>query len=348
MPTLSEKKLKSYSYLGGIHIHSTFSDGSGDIEKISLAAKSAGLDWIIITDHNSMDIQEGFYNGILAIKGEEISPEKSNHYLALGIENNITAPDPSSYIEEVRSQQGFGFAAHPDESETRQNPYVPIRWTDKNILPDGVEIWNWFSEWADNFSSKNVFSKAYAYLFKHNLVKGANPQTINWWDKLNNINNNIIPAIGGIDAHALKIPGYILPVTVFPYKSMFITITNVITLKEPLSEDFQTAKSQVLNAIKSGNNFVINRKVSKNIPVFKIKNKTGEAHSGESIELDNNTILTVKAAPKCSIKVFHNGEEIMHNISDKLKIILDRAGKYRVEIKIGNKGFAYSNPVLVY
>ena len=169
-----------------------------------------------------------------------------------------------------------------------------------------------------------------------------------WLNRLNNINNNIIPAIGGIDAHALKIPGYILPVTVFPYKSMFKTITNVITLKEPLSGDFQTAKSQVLNAIKSGNNFVINRKVSKNIPVFKIKNKTGEAHSGESIELDNNTILTVKAAPKSSIKVFHNGEEIIHNISDKLKIILDRAGKYRVEIKIGNKGFAYSNPVLVY
>ena len=68
-------------YKGAIHIHSLFSDGSGNIETITRAAKKAGLKWIIITDHNNMDIEEGIINDICVIKGEEISPKKENHYL---------------------------------------------------------------------------------------------------------------------------------------------------------------------------------------------------------------------------------------------------------------------------
>lgn len=76
-----------FNYLGAIHIHTKLSDGTGDINSISKAAKKAGLHWIVITDHNNFDIEEGFYNGVCVIKGEEISPCTSNHYIALGIKN---------------------------------------------------------------------------------------------------------------------------------------------------------------------------------------------------------------------------------------------------------------------
>lgn len=342
-------QLNKYNSIGAIHIHSVYSDGTGDIESISKAAKNAGLDWIIVTDHNSFEIEEGIYNGVYVIKGEEISPKDENHYLALGI-NKYIQPNVNAKhnIEAVKLNGGFGFAAHADESDYRRNSHQPIKWTNKNITPDGVEIWNWFSEWADNLNDRNIFSLAYAYLFKHNLVKEANATTIKWWDKLNNTSDKIIPAIGGIDAHALKIKGYVIPVTIFPYQDMFKTIVNVISSNKPFAKDFETRKTQILEAIKTGRNLIINRVVSKEIPIFKISNKNQTVTNGESISLDNETLLNVKTKKKGSIKIFHNGKEIKSVISNSIKMLLNEVGKYRVEIKFGKRGFAYSNPILVY
>lgn len=342
-------QLNKYNSIGAIHIHSVYSDGTGDIESISKAAKNAGLDWIIVTDHNSFEIEDGIYNGVYVIKGEEISPKDENHYLALGI-NKYIQPNVNAKhnIEAVKLNGGFGFAAHADESDYRRNSHQPIKWTNKNITPDGVEIWNWFSEWADNLNDRNIFSLAYAYLFKHNLVKEANATTIKWWDKLNNTSDKIIPAIGGIDAHALKIKGYVIPVTIFPYQDMFKTIVNVISSNKPFAKDFETRKTQILEAIKTGRNLIINRVVSKEIPIFKISNKNQTVTNGESISLDNETLLNVQTKKKGSIKIFHNGKEIKSVISNSIKMLLNEVGKYRVEIKFGKRGFAYSNPILVY
>lgn len=342
-------QLNKYNSIGAIHIHSVYSDGTGDIESISKAAKNAGLDWIIVTDHNSFEIEEGIYNGVYVIKGEEISPKDENHYLALGI-NKYIQPNVNAKhnIEAVKLNGGFGFAAHADESDYRKNSHQPIKWTNKNITPDGVEIWNWFSEWADNLNDRNIFSLAYAYLFKHNLVKEANATTIKWWDKLNNTSDKIIPAIGGIDAHALKIKGYVIPVTIFPYQDMFKTIVNVISSNKPFAKDYETRKTQILEAIKTGRNLIINRVVSKEIPIFKISNKNQTVTNGESISLDNETLLNVQTKKKGSIKIFHNGKEIKSVISNSIKMLLNEVGKYRVEIKFGKRGFAYSNPIIVY
>lgn len=342
-------QLNKYNSIGAIHIHSVYSDGTGDIESISKAAKNAGLDWIIVTDHNSFEIEEGIYNGVYVIKGEEISPKDENHYLALGI-NKYIQPNVNAKhnIEAVKLNGGFGFAAHADESDYRRNSHQPIKWTNKNITPDGVEIWNWFSEWADNLNDRNIFSLAYAYLFKHNLIKEANATTIKWWDKLNNTSDKIVPAIGGIDAHALKIKGYVIPVTIFPYQDMFKTIVNVISSNKPFAKDFETRKTQILEAIKTGRNLIINRVVSKEIPIFKISNKNQTVTNGESISLDNETLLNVQTKKKGSIKIFYNGKEIKSVISNSIKMLLNEVGKYRVEIKFGKRGFAYSNPILVY
>ena len=197
-------------------------------------------------------------------------------------------------------------------------------------------------------NDRNIFSLAYAYLFKHNLVKEANATTIKWWDKLNNTSDKIIPAIGGIDAHALKIKGYVIPVTIFPYQDMFKTIVNVISSNKPFAKDFETRKTQILEAIKTGRNLIINRVVSKEIPIFKISNKNQTVTNGESISLDNETLLNVQTKKKGSIKIFHNGKEIKSVISNSIKMLLNEVGKYRVEIKFAKRGFAYSNPILVY
>lgn len=344
---MKDEDFKNFKYRGAIHIHTSKSDGSGDIESIAKAAKKAGLSWIIITDHNHYDNEEGIYNGIYVIKGEEISPKKENHYIALGINNQIELNDnPQVYIDEVKKQKGFGFAAHPDEVIERKNTYPSIVWN-KHFIPDGVEVWNWFSCWGDKLNSKNIFTLAFSYLFKHLLVSEPPQQSLRWWDELNSKKQTIVPAIGGVDAHALKIKKYVIPVTIFPYKTMFKTINNIITLNSPLAEDFKVAKEQILNAIKNGNNTIINGYISKEIPIIKVTNSLKTANCGDFINLDKNTYLNIEVNKKALIKVILNGRELYECIGKKCNLLLTEIGKYRVEILMNNKGFAYSNPIVV-
>lgn len=343
-----ETKTITYKYLGAIHIHTSHSDGTGDIDSIAKSAKNAGLSWIIITDHNNFDAQEGMINGIYVIKGEEISPDYGNHYLALGIDKLINCSDNcQGNIDAVNSNGGFGFSAHPDESVKRNNPYNPLKWTDKNIIPDGVEIWNWFSQWGDNYDSRNIFGIIYSYLFRQRLVSKPYRKTLDWWDKLNQNKQQTVPAVGGIDAHAFKITKYIIPVTVFPYEFSFKTIVNQIHLERELSKDFQKAKEQILNALKNGNNIIANLSADKNIPEIYITNKNTTAQSGEIIKLDTDTYINVECKKQTQITVVKDGIQINTTRTKKLKLKLTECGKYRVETEIKGRGYAYSNPIII-
>ena len=336
-----------FQYRGAIHIHTLFSDGTKNVDFISKAAKKAGLKWIIITDHNSLKAEEGIFNGVYVLKGNEISPD-DNHYLTFGVNEVLDFNDePQSFVNKTREIGGFGFAAHPDESLTRKNNAKPIRWLDKSVVPDGVEIWNRFSNWGDNYDERNVFTKAYSFLFSKKIVKKPHQETLAWWDKLNKNSEKIVPAIFGVDAHALKIKGYIIPLTVFPYKSSFETLQNVIRLREPLSEDFETAKKQIFTAIKNGNNLMVNNYVSSDIPEISFSNSEGSVFDGEKINLDDNTFLNIKFNKKLEIRIYRYDNEIVTAKSKDFTLKIEQEGKYRVEILYKNRGFVYTNPVIV-
>ena len=81
-----------HKYLGALHIHSKYSDGTQNIEYIIKQAQKAGLKWIILTDHNTLEPtkHEGIYDGLYVIVGCEITPRKANHLLSFGISEKIS------------------------------------------------------------------------------------------------------------------------------------------------------------------------------------------------------------------------------------------------------------------
>ena len=184
-------------------------------------------------------------------------------------------------------------------------------------------------------------------MFKHKIITDPSPSTLNWWDELNCNSSKIIPAIGGVDAHALKIYKYILPLTVFPYKTCFKTITNVISLDKPLSNNFDIAKKQILTAIKNGNNLIINRKICSDIPQIDIVNANTIKSFGETIALTDFTYLDIQAHRTADIKVIFNGKEYATNRMKRCRIPITKAGKYRVEFSYSGRGYAYTNPIQV-
>lgn len=337
-------------YPGAMHIHSIYSDGTGTIPEIAHAAKKAGLEWIIITDHNKIQGKEGIYEGVCVIIGEEISPKGGNHYLALGIKDEIKPTIPvADFIQEVKNQGGFGFIAHPEENLSRKNSYKALIWKDWDVKGfDGVEIWNYLSDWADNYDEYNLFNSIYEFLFRNKILSGPTKKVLKLWDKFNNEMEPIMPAIGGVDAHALKIKKWIFRVTIFPYLSSFKNITNLLHIEEDLPQDFEGRKKLILNALKKGQNIIINNnKQLREFPLFYIENKTDKAYSGDLIKDDGNCSMTIKLPQRAQIKVLRNGENISEIEAKALELSNLNNGKYRFEAYYKNHPWIFSNPISI-
>ena len=97
----------------------TYSDGTGTVDQIARAGRRAGVDVVLLTDHDTLAAkrngEEGWYGNVLLLVGEEVSPRRRNHYLAFGIDEEIdhSALDAAGICAAVRAAGGFGFAAHP-------------------------------------------------------------------------------------------------------------------------------------------------------------------------------------------------------------------------------------------
>jgi len=331
---------------GATHIHTTHSDGTGSIRQIAKDAAKAGLDWIIITDHNNMFgfQEEGWYDGVAVIVGEEISPHHGDHYLAFDITQSISCDSsPSEFIGEVNKQGGFGFIAHPDENQNRKNGYRPLRWSDWDIDGfNGLEIWNYTADWVDQYDPARAL---YYFLFRDRVIKGPTQNVLSWWDNLNSQNEHVVPAIGSLDAHALKRSF----VKIFPYQDMFKTITNFVYHDEKLSSDFDEAKKQVHNSLKNGNNLIINRiwSAKSDEIIYYISNKQEKAFSGSIIALNPENKMSVKLPKTGNIKIIHDGKVVRDITACEFQMGDLKPGKYRMEVYYKNRPWIFSNPIIV-
>ena len=69
-----------------IHAHTIHSDGTGTVADVVRGAQRAGVDVMLLSDHNTLagKVDEGWYEGTLLLVGEEISPKRRDHTLSFG------------------------------------------------------------------------------------------------------------------------------------------------------------------------------------------------------------------------------------------------------------------------
>lgn len=124
-----------HEYVGAVHIHSEYSDGSGKIPDIARYASEVGLDFIMMTDHHTLkpkrDGAEGWYDDVMVLIGYEINDKQNfNHYLAFNVNRTVGVRSCArEYVQRVKERGGIGFIAHPDEKRQgiRDHPAYP--WT---------------------------------------------------------------------------------------------------------------------------------------------------------------------------------------------------------------------------
>ena len=343
-------------YIGAIHMHSTFSDGTGEVPDIAKFADEVGLDFILLTDHNTLRaLQEGYekwYGNTLLLVGCEINDkENKNHYLAFGIDEAFTTRTPAKkYVAKVKELGGIGFLAHPHEKRKhKDHPAYPwTEWDTEDFT--GIEIWNHMSEWVENLTEENKYR---SFLHPLRTINAPPKETLKVWDELNQTRKVI--GIGGIDAHAHKynLVGF-LEVEIFPYKVLFKSIRTHILLDKAIvkgktAKDLETAKWQIYNALKDGRCFIANDYVAESKGFRFYAEVNGKKFQmGETVpDLKNVKLKVFLPGIDAEIKLLRNGRIVGTNNGIDAEFIINKKGAYRIEVYFENRAWIFSNHIRV-
>lgn len=326
-----------HDYCGAIHIHSFYSyDGHRKMDEIIESANNCGLDFIIITDHFSIEAKkyEGWHKNTLVIVGEEITP-RYNHYLAFDIKKTVVASgtedNPQKYIDEVNRQGGFGFIAHPDHRGNEIFHVKQYPWKEWNATGfTGFCIWDLQTDWQETL--KNYPKAFLSYLFPAYFLKGPKPETLHRWDAFNQTEKKY--GIGEVDNHESVRKYFGIKFKIFKFDLAFKMLRTHILTEEPFAKNNADIQ-KVYGAIKTGKSFVANDYF------FNAK--------GFEFYKDNDTI-TARTPKKAIIKILKNGRCILEGFSDNVSVQTDGQGVYRCECflkKFGLKPWIFSNPIFV-
>lgn len=343
-----------------LHMHTTYSDGTGSHKDIAQAALRAGLDVVIVTDHNVLvSDKEGYHcdgkKRLLMLIGEEIhdqarQPQK-NHLLVFnaGRELATYAPDSQTLIDQVRRAGGLSFIAHPTDKNCPAIGEASIDWVDWQAQGfTGLELWNSLSELKS--VSPTYLHAAFHVFFPHRIARGPEADTITRWDSLHSQGKRVV-AIGGSDAHALKVHAGPLTRLVFPYEWHFRGINNHILSPQPLNGDLEHDRKLVYDALAAGHSFI-----GYDLPAptrgfrFHAKGREQEYQMGDETDAKQGITLQVHSPLAAEIhllkdgrplKVWENRQAGLHNTNEP--------GVYRVEVYIHKWGrrraWVISNPI---
>ena len=331
---------------GAFHIHSSRSDGSGDVEVIAAAAARAGLQFIILTDHGDATRAPGapaYRSGVLTMDGVELNTT-AGHYAVIGLPVSPypIAGTPADVIEDVHRLGGFGFAAHPGSARPS------LAWQSWDSPIDGLEWINGDSEWRDE-AWMPVGRAVLTYLLRAPQSMATlldRPEgVLRQWDALAAVRP--IVALAGIDAHArlgfdhetdpdvspihVRVPGY---------ESSFRAFSNHVALDGPLSGQPDTDARRVIEAIRNGHAYsVIDALATPGSLTFTATSGARTAQMGDNLSIDGDVLLraSANAPPGSTLVMLRNGRRIQEVTDRPLEINGGKdAGTYRIEVYMRN------------
>ena len=352
-----------YDYKGLIHLHTIYSDGGGTVEEVAEAGNLSGLDFLVSTDHNTLeplqDDKEGWYKNLLFLVGEEISMQ-GGFILGLNISQTIEngrKKEPQSVVDEVQQQGGMAFIAHPLNWRFEWE-----NWDVQGIT--GMEILDLDDLWRKTnpillLWGLITFPVNPSYALLNILHK---PQDVlDKWDQLTQKNTTV--GIYSPDLHdQIRIKkNYYIP---FPPREATMPLaSNHILLKKPFTGDLSHDKSLLYEALRKGHlYFALDLLGSPNGFIFKGLTTEGEQYlMGDSIDKNKSIILEASLGTHFKpetyhIRLFHNGAMVEIASNQALQFKPTHPGAYRVEVEIFWESpfflkhpytWIYSNPIYI-
>lgn len=345
---------------GNLHMHTPYSDGEKWHAEIAEDAIKAGLDFIIVTDHNVwVSDVEGYYENeqgrVLLLTGEEIHDVRRqpqcNHFLVYGVEQELSplAPDPQKLIDAVREAGGYGFIAHPYDPDATLINEPGLRWQNWGVEGfTGLEIWNYMSNFKGHIGNSKL-SALRAALRPEKFIVGPEPETLAKWDELL-AQGRRVAAVGNSDAHGTTYQLGPLRREIFPYQFLFSAVNTHVLLPNELTGDLAHDKALILEAIGNGHSW-IGYDMAHPTKGFRFSGQSlDKGIMGDEIRMDAGATLQARVPIKANIRLIYQGETIAQvtNETNLTHIPID-PGAYRVECSINymgqERGWIYSNPI---
>ena len=331
---------------GAIHVHSRRSGGGGTPDEIAAAARAAGLQFVVLTDHGDATRRPDppvYRHGVLCLDAVEISAH-GGHYVAIGLPQ---APyplggDARDVVDDVARLGGLGFVAHGD------SPRRELAWADWDLPVGGLEWMNLDSEWRSRPAAEAALALA-TYLFRppETLARllGRPRPMLARWDRLTRTRR--VPAIAATDAHALwDTPSY---------EACFRTITTRLELPIPLTGVASTDADAIVAALRAGHHYTeIDALAGPAGFDFTGRVAGSIVHEGDETSGAVALQARVDGPPGARLTLLRNGEVVSSTTAAHLAFQADgSSGAYRVEVTwpdlAGDDGppWIVSNPIYV-
>ncbi|MDD5674012.1 MAG: PHP domain-containing protein [Chitinivibrionales bacterium] len=335
---------------GALHLHTTYSDGGSTVHQLIGAAREAGLDYIIITDHETMAARqngyEGFTNNLFVAVGyEHNDADQKNHYLVIGPANvtGIKGP-PQAYIDAVKNDGGVGFLAHPFEKRKFLKNFPSYEWTALSATGyDGIELWNQMSEWLEHLRGN---AHLYHLFCPRKFLHRIDAAHLKFWDAQNS--RRFVSAVGGVDAHTMRYAWGPLHLTIFPIKVELKGIRTHLYLSAELPRnDIASAKQLVMNALRDGHGFLCNfrRGDARTARIGLWDNAGGFFLPGKTDrQIVLPAVIRVCLPQAGFVKLIHNGLVSAEARGRAAEFKITTPGLYRVEVYKQKNAWIYSNP----
>lgn len=347
---MSDKVGKFYHYSGAVHMHTTASDGTKEFDEVVKIGLDAGLDFMMFSDHMTLIHRdnggEGLYDKMPVIVGYEHNDEADHHHYLLFDSPKVYDPKMTAaeYVKAGADDNAIGIMAHPDEIRNRLPDYPPYPWDDWSVEGfTGLELWNQMSEWMEKLTR---FNKLAMSLSPRKSMVGPTDRILKKWDDLNQKQKFV--GIAGVDAHEFTVKVGPFNIKIFPYKVHFKCLRTHLILREPFSDDFETAKRQIFDALRECRIFNSNMRWGEaNKFEFFIEQHGNRFIAGDTVADPDKAVINIKLPKKATLKLIHNSDTILTTESDSLEYSDIKKGLYRCEAWIKDRGWIFSNHIRV-
>ncbi|HEV2875588.1 MAG TPA: CehA/McbA family metallohydrolase [Thermoleophilaceae bacterium] len=335
-----------------VHLHSTYSDGTGTVPQIARAGRRAGADVVLLTDHDTLEAkdrgEEGWYGDVLLLVGTEVSPRRRNHYLAFGIDEPIDHDglDAAGICRAVAEAGGFGFAAHPfsrgSERFRGRAPGMPFENLDCEAL-HGVELWSFVNDTGEAVGSVADMLRFVA--MPGRVLDHPPEHNMRTWDSL--CRTRRVVAIGGLDAHQFgKRIGPVVPIRVMAYRRSFRFIRTHVLCEEPPSGALGHDSEQVYAALREGRCYIAVDSVA---PAKGFRFDADDLPMGAEAPAGTRRTLRARVPLPARLRLLRDGAEVAATAGTALEHEAEQPGVYRVEAYRQAKGrertWILSNPI---
>ncbi len=335
-------------------MHSIHSDGTGTVEQIARAAAANDLDFIALTDHDTLGAkdagEERWHGPVLVLVGEEVSPPRQNHYLAFGLDSAIDhrGLSPQQIIDRVNNAGGFGFPAHPfskgSERFRRGGEGMPWRDIDASGYT-GIELWSFVTDSAERINSVRELLAFVAAPSR--FVDHPPRRNLEQWDRV--CAKRRCVAIGGIDAHQFGVRvGGRVPLRLMSYKRSFRHLRTHVLGARPLAGALRVDRETIYEALRAGHAYIA---IDSLAPArgFRFR-ASGECELIMGDETPASEYkLSIELPRSARIRLLRDGAQVATAQATTLEHRTESPGVYRVEAYLQAHGrertWIISNPI---